>query len=811
MDEHKEIEGITMTQITSLYPHTQTLFDVLNSSIILRNMNFEVDHAFRIAQLKTISSILISESVIDFKFEVTPFSTDGGDVTLLDIVLRGSSLIPELVSSSSLATHVSVSNFRCTDAIVGSAPIFGSTTYSVEISHSHFSNLDHIVSNELPDPLTTGCFTDIVSSEYATILAYSSMKNVTDDVYGGVTNAALTGESFAFTDIKIEQQTIKADLRQRNKEYTRSVYCAVLKNFKISKYDISETEDTIGGYAGMVVELSGAVKLTVSSCSFTNLKSENKLAGLSIEAFQLSKSDHCQVSVTNCNFKNCSARWMTHIGCGLCTIELNQVTWRDCTASDAILTVTGLQRDPLSSSPGLSLKSIGFENCPKVDDPSFYTTYNCLYALYAGAITISDQTTFRNCYSILPPFRVHGVTTVLKETRMEDCGSSVGRAGAGLVEGFHVSVQDVLIQRCEAAIPPNGLIVSLFWDINFMEKPAETVKQTYSIKNVQIEHSQNAHYFVDVMVAVNKTALDDGKLNYNNFKNVRSDVGRLGVGLIHFKPSPVSGNSTYEDHSSSILTQGTDPRSDRGKKSALEKGPASSSGVIVTIIVVVVVVVVLVIVVIIIVVVVVRHKKKKKTADTTDGGTPSKENESAPASNESSEPAQNTQHTPQPSNQPSQDSPGQPQPSQVHSSYPSQGTPQQSPYPPQGPPQGYPPQGYPQGYPQQSYPPQGYPPNGPPGAYPPQGYPPQGYPPPGAYPPQGYPPQGVPPQGVPPQGYPPVDPNAPAGQYPPQGPPQGYPPQGYPPQGFPQGSYPPPGAYPPQGYPPQGYPPQGTK
>ncbi|KAK2955318.1 hypothetical protein BLNAU_9709 [Blattamonas nauphoetae] len=183
-NEDLSIQGISVPPITGQFEETLTLFDVVNSSLSLDNVEIFINSDFSIAKLLESSRIKIQCSTLDFGREFTPFVADGGSVTLVDIVLKGRAQIPELMDSSTPDTHLIMSKCVAQDVIVGLSPIFGPSSYSVEVSFSVFANIDHAVPLLYsPSPPALQTFSIPSFETYSTILAASTMVNVTDDIY----------------------------------------------------------------------------------------------------------------------------------------------------------------------------------------------------------------------------------------------------------------------------------------------------------------------------------------------------------------------------------------------------------------------------------------------------------------------------------------------------------------------------------------------------------------------------------------------------------------------------------------------------
>ncbi|KAK2961722.1 hypothetical protein BLNAU_3159 [Blattamonas nauphoetae] len=237
---HTEV-GPSRFKQSPQFEETETMFDVVTSSLSLSNVEMLFDADFSIATLLESSHIKILSSTLDVGWDFTPFLADGGSVTLVDIVLiaRPDPGTDGLVHAD---THLTMSKCAAQDVIVGLSPIFGRFSSSVDASLSAFANLDHAVpllSSPRPPALQPSLTPSL--AKYSTILTSSTMVNVSNHIFDEVANTPIFGAEPNFD--------VKKTLLMSSK---------YVSNLGISELLITATADAT---------------LTISSCSFEQLHS----------------------------------------------------------------------------------------------------------------------------------------------------------------------------------------------------------------------------------------------------------------------------------------------------------------------------------------------------------------------------------------------------------------------------------------------------------------------------------------------------------------------------------------------------------
>ncbi|KAK2957341.1 hypothetical protein BLNAU_7719 [Blattamonas nauphoetae] len=614
-DDDLSILGSGLTPMTGLLADTAYLFDIVNTSLTLGNLELSVCSRYRIAELDSESILSVFGSTIDLDEEYSPFLTNGGSIRLVDIALSGSSILPELVCSTNVDTHVIGSKISSDGVTVGTSPLFGAKLYSVELSHSAFSNIDHVVPNKYEPFKKSECIkqSDFPAFNFRTNFAFSKMRNVTDDIYGAITEASLVGDSFVYNTLRSEQQCVKTDVLQANKRSAWSILCYVIADFKIKRFDfddIPSSEPT--GVAGLVVVSMGDVKLTVSSCSFTNIHNYESIAGFAYVGVPISEiSSSGQLIMKDCEFTNCTGQFLLAVYLSFATIEFSNIAMKSCSAVNAPVMIKGFSTDTFSKE-GLTFRGCLFESC---NCNSKYPHTAVLYVQYRGTITLCEQTTLKRCAVMLSSAVLLGVTVNIEQTRFVNCHTSTGRAAAAFVIGCKVFVEDVLLERCKALFSPNGMLISLYYNESaFQDIVTANEAQDYKMKNCYIERdTADDNSNLDVLFSIPESLLPGGKLDSGKFKKVHSNTGINIVGRTSTELSvDTHGSPVSVDESLAVSQKGSDPRTDKKKKDATGSGGGLSTGVIVTIVVVVIVVVVLVGVGIIVTVLLVKHHSKKK-------------------------------------------------------------------------------------------------------------------------------------------------------------------------------------------------------
>ncbi|KAK2950051.1 hypothetical protein BLNAU_14973 [Blattamonas nauphoetae] len=634
-DETVSILGSGLTPMTGLLADTAYLFDMVNTSLTLGNLDLSVSSRYRIAELDSESTLSVLGSTIDLDEEYSPFLTNGGSIRLVDIALRGSSILPELVYSTNVDTHVIGSEITSDGVTVGTSPLFGASSYSVELTHSSFSNIDHVVPNQYNPYQKSQCLkeSDFPSFDARTNFAFSKMRNVTDDIYGAITEASLVGDSFVYNTLRSEQQFVKIDVLQANKQYKESVACTAVSDYTVKGFEFDNINASESlPLAGLMFSSLGNVKMTVLSCSFSNINLRDAMVGLMISGNPDPKSsDSSQLIVKDCKYTNCSGVTLFYVMLPYTTIEISNLAMKSCSSYTGCVYLMGSSPDKFSKE-GLTFRGCSFENSfSSMESPQM----SIMQVLYGGTITLCEQTTFKHCTATYTSMMLMGVTVNIKQTRFVNCSTAYSRAAAGVAVGFKVFVEDVLIQHCKALSSPNGLLISLYYNESiFNELSNVNEEQDYAMKNSYIERdTEDDNSNLDVLFSMPESLLPGGKLDPAKFSKVNSNTGTNTVGStsadLNSKPE-----STPEiaDESSTVSQKGDDPRTDKKKKDASSSGGGASTGVIVTIVVVVVVVVVLVVVGIIVAVLLVRHNKKKnnKPSDNSKPVSSRKEEMSAP-------------------------------------------------------------------------------------------------------------------------------------------------------------------------------------
>ncbi|KAK2945212.1 hypothetical protein BLNAU_19852 [Blattamonas nauphoetae] len=566
-NEDLSIQGISVTPITGLFEETNTLFDIVNSSLSLSNVEILIDADFSIAKLLKSSHIKIQSSNLDFGTEFTPFVADGGSVTLIDIVISGRATIPELMDSSTPDTNLTMSKCVAQDVIVGLSPIFGPSSYSVEVSLSVFANIDHAVPLLYsPSPPALHTFSIPSLETYSTILASSTMVNVTDDIYGAITNAPIVGKSFLFRDLLCEQQTVKTDVLSINAESPETMVIKTETNFKVKKTQFINSRDVNRvGVAGLFITATEDAKLTISSCSFDNLNSSG-IAGLRVTA----PNNHhfIRLIVKKCQFLVCSATHVTSATLGESSIEMDQVFWDECEGRNGVVFLTGRSPVTFSSDGGIELRSCGFQRCRSVSYS--HSNLACLWISYAGPVLLHKQTTFKSCSTAFSSAFISAALVFIRETRFVECVATEGRAGGCTVKGYQVSLENVLLQSCQSVNTPNSLVVSLFFDWSLLKVLDTDERQKYEMKKCFIDRARNlANYYPDVAFAVPETTLVFGNLNATRFEKVFTSSDRNTVTMTTTDIVSSSSYATYSDQTAIVSKQGDDPRKDRRKSDSL--------------------------------------------------------------------------------------------------------------------------------------------------------------------------------------------------------------------------------------------------
>ncbi|KAK2941849.1 hypothetical protein BLNAU_23240 [Blattamonas nauphoetae] len=576
-NEGLSIQGISVTPITGQFEETNTLFDVVNSSLSLSNVEILIEADFSIAHLLESSRITIQRSTLDFGREFTPFVADGGSVTLIDIVLSGRAPLPELMDSSTPDTHLIMSKCVAQDVIVGLSPIFGPSSYSVEVSLSVFANIDHAVPllySPRPHALHTS---SILSLEtYSTILASSTMVNVTDDVFGAITNAPILGKSFLFRDVLSEQQTVKCDVRSTNAESPQTMEVTTETDCKVEKTKFRNSKDINEvGVSGLLITAIADAKLTITSCSFEKLYSSG-IGGFGVTT---SHNNHfIQLIMEKCEFSQCAATHVISATLQESSVEMDEVFWDDCEGQSGIVFITGRSPKPFSSDGGIELRGCGFDHCRSVTNE--HSNLACLWISYAGPVLLHQQTTFMSSKTASSSAIISAALVFIRETRFVRCESTAGRAGGCTVRGYQVSLENVLMQSCLSRSTPTSFLISLFYDVDLLKVLEIDERQKYEMRKSYIERAESVPYNTpDVVFAVPESLIVYGNLNATRFDEVFTTAERNTVAMTTTDIISSWYDPPFYDQTAIVSLQGDDPREDRWKRHAIksEKKRASDT------------------------------------------------------------------------------------------------------------------------------------------------------------------------------------------------------------------------------------------
>ncbi|KAK2963702.1 hypothetical protein BLNAU_1267 [Blattamonas nauphoetae] len=543
------------------------------------NIEILIDADFSIAKLLESSCVKIQSSTLDFGREFTPFVADGGSVTLIDIIICGRALIPELMDSFTPDTHLIMSKCVAQDVIVGLSPIFGPSSYSVEVSHSVFANIDHAVPllySPSPHTLQTSSIPSLET--YSTILASSTMVNVTDDIYGSITNAPIMGKSFLFRDVLSEQQTVKCDVLSINAEEPETIVIETETKCKVKKTQFIDSRDINDvGVAGLFITATKDAKVTISSCSFHYLRSSG-IGGLRVNT----PNNHhfVQLIMKKCEFRLCTAIHVTSATLQESSVEMDTVFWDDCEGRNGIVFITGRSPKTFSSDGGIELRSCGFYRCQSVTDEN--SNMACLWISFAGPVLLHKQTTFKLCTSTFSNAFISAALISIRETRFVECVATAGRAGGCTVRGYHVTLENILMKHCHSHFTPNSFLVSLFYDWALLEVIEIDEKEKYEMRKCFIDRALDlTNHFPDVAFAVPEVTLVFGNLNASRFEEVFTTAQNNTVTLTTtdiITSSSSSPSASFSDQTEIVSKQGEDPRKDKKKANSLRSEKKGLSG-----------------------------------------------------------------------------------------------------------------------------------------------------------------------------------------------------------------------------------------
>ncbi|KAK2963873.1 hypothetical protein BLNAU_950 [Blattamonas nauphoetae] len=562
------------SDVSGMDESTEFLFHLQNSTISFDNLNFIVSGESRIANLLDSSHVQISCALLSFESENIPITTDLGTVALLNITLRGYSLLPEILESSSPDSHLLVSQCLCDDVIVGSSPLFGCSTYTAEITQSSFSNIDHVVTNQYYYPTKTLCATDPSKFQYTTNFAESTMRNVTDDIYGSITNAPISGNSFMLRDLQSIQQTVKTDVLQSNKKANETVVCAITKKYTVQNYKFVNGSDPYStGYLGLVISIyAPAITLTVSSCSFDGLSSQG-VAGLSISSL-LSSSDPTdapKVSIKSCKFVNLNGWSFLSIYPLDNNCTISKCSMISCTASRYCVGIS----HSVSNIQNIELRisGCGFQSCR-----SYYDYYPGFVIDYSGTVVFDKQTVFEDMSFRSTGLRVRAPSIKFTQTRLSNCYASVDGSTVELYADT-ILVEDVHLKKNRGTCSPSQLFITLTQNYYSSEGHYVTLNRIY------VEKSTSTSLY-DIVVAVPETLLTSGHLNKQWVTELNADSNRNIIASTYYEteisPSFYCGryDGLLTDETYYISQIGEDPRKDKSKLSMFDT-PDGSNGVVI--------------------------------------------------------------------------------------------------------------------------------------------------------------------------------------------------------------------------------------
>ncbi|KAK2964033.1 putative Protein kinase domain containing protein [Blattamonas nauphoetae] len=545
---------MTNSDVSGKDESTEFLFHFQNSTISFDNLNFVVSGESRIANLLDSSHVQISCAILIFESSNTPITTDLGTVALLNITLRGYSLLPEILESSSPDSHLLVSQCLCDDVIVGSSPLFGCSTYSAEITQSSFSNIDHIVPNQYYYPTKTLCATDPSNFPYTTDFAESTMRNVTDDIYGSITDAPISGNSFMLRDLQSIQQTVKTDVLLSNKKANETVMCAITKKYTVQNYKFVDGSDPYStGYLGLVIIIyAPAITLTVSGCSFEGLSSQGS-AGLFIESSTLSSSDPTdapKVSIKSCKFVNLNGWSFLSIYPLDNNCTISKCSMISCTASGYCVaifpSVSSIQNIELRiSGCGFQLCRSNHQNSPGFD------------IIYPGTVVFDKQSVFEEMSFGNTGLRVQAPSIKFTQTSVLNCNTTTNGSPVELYADT-ILVEDVHLKKNRGTCSPSQLFIALTQNYWSSEGQYATLNRIYVEKLTS--------YLFEILVVVPDNLLTSGHLNKQWVTELNTDSNRNIIASTSYEleisPSYQCGmyDGLLTDETSSLSQIGEDPR-----------------------------------------------------------------------------------------------------------------------------------------------------------------------------------------------------------------------------------------------------------
>ncbi|KAK2946469.1 hypothetical protein BLNAU_18634 [Blattamonas nauphoetae] len=638
MDGCFSLRTASSSSIQGVSGEMGTLFDVINSTLLVGKVDMSVSGSYRIAEMAKNSFVSISRCTLDIGSDLSPFLSNGGDIVLSWITLTGRSLLPEMVISPTHSCHLTVCGCIMDSVTVGSSAIFGCSSYTASITSSRFSNVDHVIATS---PLSHGPEnTEVLSLEQACEieseaafqmnLDSSSFWNVTDDLYGSITDAPISGKSFKLSHLDLRYSNTRRDLSYSNADYTDPYVCEHPIPLLVEDCHWSDAISPWGGT--LCLYPSRGVDTTVQSCTFTNCGGREKRSGALVIYLTDKRIDDDtppHFLVKNCSFTECTGDFVTYLKNCEGSIEVNNVTFKDCTPIFLELDLIGGSLGQFEVQENV-IKNCLFENCTaeKVDGEYVTHKWGCCHVFHPGPVTICDKTTFRNCKGVHVGSTFLCDSLTMKQVRFEDCESTKS-SGAGMIWTNKLYMEDVLVSKCRAPVLPNGFLIRLsFEDLDF-SFPGDyyyNSEKSYEMKNCFVEHDDSGDFdHLDILFSVDASDLKDGKLDASKITNLHCSSDKLIVGVTTsgYSGKPDEAIPAFVDESARVAKKGSDPRSDAEPGEEPGDDPESPKLPIWALVVIIVGSVVIVAAVVVIIVVVVVVNKKKKAKKVTDDSGPS--------------------------------------------------------------------------------------------------------------------------------------------------------------------------------------------
>ncbi|KAK2943072.1 hypothetical protein BLNAU_22015 [Blattamonas nauphoetae] len=639
MDRWISLKTAPSSSIRGVLGEMRTLFDVINSTLLVGKVDICVDGDYRIAEMGKNSFISISGCTLNIGSKLSPFLSNGGDIILSWISLTGPSLLPEMVISPTHSCHLTVCGCTMDSVTVGSSAIFGCSSYTASITSSRFSNVDHFLpSSPLShgpantDPVGFDHFCKVRSSTGLQMnLASSSFWNVTDDLYGSITDAPISGKSFKLSHLHLRYSNTRRDLSSINTDYSVPYFCKVTLPVLIEDCHFADTSSLNAG--ALNVQSDSHLDITVQSCTFKNC-GDRAISGstaLYIMISYVNLDDGTpppHILVKDCSFVKGSGWWIGQILNFRGSIELNNLALKDCTPTYAELYVCG---EPLghTTTDEIVIKNCLFENCTaeKVDGEDATRLLGCCMVFHCGPVTVCDMTTFRNCKGVHYGLIFSCDSLTMKQVRFEECESTKSN-GAGVIWTNKLDMEDVLVSNCRAPALPNGLLIRLSFEGQDSIPDVPNSEKSYEVKNCFIEHDDSGDFdHLDILFSIDASDLKDGRLDASKFSNLHSNADKFidGVTTSGYSGKEDEVIPSFVDESATVAKKGSDPRSDAETEEP-EDQPGDEPGddpekpkfpiwALTVVIVGSVVIVAAVIIIVVVVVVLNRRKKTKKVTD----------------------------------------------------------------------------------------------------------------------------------------------------------------------------------------------------